>query len=346
MCPVADTQVFESFFDGAEDRDSRRGADRPMQRRTGADAMISVSGVGKQFGKHAALSDISLEVARGSVMCLLGHNGAGKTTLVHILATLIRPTSGVARIAGYDVVRQGHEVRRRIGITGQFASLDDKMSGPDNLIMVSRLLGADKRSAHKRAAELLDLFALTDAADRPVGQYSGGMRRRLDVAASLCGRPDVIFLDEPSTGLDPVSRQEAWRIIKELSSNGTTILLTTQDLEEADQLAQEITVLAGGRIVAGGKPAELKAHVGNRSIVVSPRTMEQVGPVMAVLTHLGFAPAIDAFRGAIAVSAARPEDLIRAATALNTAGIDYAGIALGEPTLQDVYLKLAVQEGK
>jgi ABC-2 type transport system ATP-binding protein len=309
--------------------------------RRGGEAMIEILGLGKRFGTVTALSGIDLTVPHGTVMCLLGHNGAGKTTLVHILATLVRPTVGVVRVAGYDVVAQSHEVRRRIGLTGQFASLDEKLSGRANLILVARLLGADRRGAAVRAGELLELFGLTEAGDREVGGYSGGMRRRLDVAASLVGQPEVIFLDEPTTGLDPISRQDAWRIIHTLRENGTTILLTTQDLEEADRLADGLTVLAGGRVIANGTPGELKAWVGRRTIIVTPRSVEQAGAVIAVLTQAGFSPAIDVFRAAVATPATTPDDLMLAAGALNHAGVDYAGIALTEPSLQDVYLTLA-----
>ncbi|WP_246238622.1 ATP-binding cassette domain-containing protein [Acrocarpospora corrugata] len=189
---------------------------------------------------------------RGTVAAPLGHNGAGKTTLVDILTTTVTQDAGTARVAGYDVATQSREVRRRIGLTGQFASVDEQLSGRDNLILIARLLGANRREAGARARELVEMFDLAEAADRPCGTYSGGMRRRLDIAASLVGRPDVVFLDEPTTGLDPAARSAVWEIVQTLAAAGTTILLTTQHLEEADRLADSVTVLSRGKAVASG----------------------------------------------------------------------------------------------
>lgn len=224
------------------------------------DAVIEVAGLSKTFGSVAALDDVSLSVRKGSVLGLLGHNGAGKTTLVNILSTLLRPSRGRARVAGFDVVGDGVEVRRRIGLTGQYAAVDETLSGRDNLILIARLLGAGRADASARADELLEIFQLSDAARRRAKTYSGGMRRRLDLAASLVGRPDVLFLDEPTTGLDPVARRGLWQVVERLVEDGATVLLTTQYLDEADYLADSITVLAEGRIVASGTAA------GSRSV--------------------------------------------------------------------------------
>jgi ABC-2 type transport system ATP-binding protein len=220
-----------------------------------ADHAIEAAGVSKWFGPVQALDGVTVAARPGSVLGLLGHNGAGKTTLVNVLATLCRPAAGTARVAGYDVVRQPREVRRRIALTGQFAAVDEQISGRDNLVLVARLRGTGRRAALRRAAELLETFDLAGAADRPVRGYSGGMRRRLDLAASLTGRPEVLFLDEPTTGLDPAARLATWAIVEDLVRDGTTVVLTTQYLDEADRLADTITVLADGRVVAAGAPA-------------------------------------------------------------------------------------------
>lgn len=212
--------------------------------------IIEVEHLSKSFGEVQALQDVTFSVPQGTVLGLLGHNGAGKTTLINILSTLLPPSSGTARVAGFDVSSQGNEVRSRIGLTGQFASVDEQLSGFDNLLLIGRLLGASRRQARQRAEELLELFSLTKAARRPARTYSGGMRRRLDLAASLVGRPNVVFLDEPTTGLDPVSRMDMWQIVESMVAQGTTVLLTTQYLEEADQLADDIVVIDRGQIIA------------------------------------------------------------------------------------------------
>ncbi|HEX2299266.1 MAG TPA: ATP-binding cassette domain-containing protein, partial [Pseudonocardiaceae bacterium] len=217
--------------------------------------MIDAAEVRKTFGAVTALDGVSVTVPAGTVHGLLGHNGAGKTTLVNILTTLFPPTGGTATVAGFDVVRDAAEVRRRIGVTGQFASVDDDLTGMQNLVLLGRLLGASRREATRRAAELLELFGLAADADRPAEDYSGGMRRRLDLASSLVGRPDVVFLDEPTTGLDPESRLGMWDVVLTLVAGGTTVLLTTQYLDEADRLADAITVLAQGQVVAAAVPA-------------------------------------------------------------------------------------------
>ncbi|MGB8882060.1 MAG: ATP-binding cassette domain-containing protein, partial [Solirubrobacteraceae bacterium] len=223
---------------------------------------IEVHGLAKRFGEVVALGGLDLTVAAGTVFGLLGPNGAGKTTLVRILATLLEPSSGRATVLGHDVVREPLAVQRRIGLAGQFAAVDEELTGRENVEMIARLYRLAKDEARRRAADVLERFDLVDAADRRVSTYSGGMRRRLDLAAGLIGRPPVLLLDEPTTGLDPRSRQELWRIVDELRRVGTTVLLTTQYLEEADRLAQRIAVVDRGRIAAEGTAAELKAAVG------------------------------------------------------------------------------------
>ncbi len=228
---------------------------------TRADGIVA-RGLSKRFGDTIAVDDVDLAIAPGTVFGLLGPNGAGKTTIVRMLATLIAPDSGQASVQGYDIVTQSHQVRQLIGLTGQYASVDETLTGTENLLLIGRLTGASRRQARERAAELLARFRLSDAAGRAVKTYSGGMRRRLDLAASLVSRPRVIFLDEPTTGLDPRSRNELWEIIRELVADGATVLLTTQYLDEADQLAHQIAVIDAGRVIAQGTSAELKAQTG------------------------------------------------------------------------------------
>src|SRR5262245_774846 len=231
--------------------------------------MIEAEGLSKRYGETQALAGIDLSVPAGTILGVLGPNGAGKSTAVRILTTLARPTSGWARVAGHDVVTEAGEVRRRIGVTAQDATLDEALSGRQNLRMIAELSGLRRAEGARRAAELLDRFELTYAADRPVRGYSGGMRRRLDLAASLAADPPVLFLDEPTTGLDPTSRARMWQVIRELVERGATLLLTTQYLEEADALADRIVVIDHGRIIANGAPSELKAAVGGTRLEVT-----------------------------------------------------------------------------
>ncbi|MBE9375119.1 ATP-binding cassette domain-containing protein [Saccharopolyspora sp. HNM0983] len=305
--------------------------------------IISVDRVSKTFGELRALDEVSLDVPKGSVLGLLGHNGAGKTTLINVLSTLLPPTSGSARIAGLDVVGDAHEVRSRIGLTGQFASVDEQLTGWDNLVLIARLLGASTRDARARADELLELFTLTDAATRPARSYSGGMRRRLDIAASLVGRPDVIFLDEPTTGLDPVSRLGMWQIVEQLVDDGTTVLLTTQYLDEADRLADSITVLSAGRVVASGTADQLKSQVGQRSITATLPAEADAAAAVRALEAAGMHPAQDAQRSSLTVPVAAARELAVVVRALDEAGVEVDDLSLGEPTLDDVYLTLAHQ---
>jgi ABC-2 type transport system ATP-binding protein len=231
-----------------------------------ADLAIEATGLEKSYGTLRVLDGVDLGVARGGVFALLGPNGAGKTTAVRILATLVRADAGRARVAGFDVVADRRQVRRHIGLTGQFAAVDDLQTGEENLRMMGRLAGLPGREARRRATELLERFDLAEAGRRTVATWSGGMRRRLDLAAGLVGRPSVVFLDEPSTGLDPRSRQAVWEVVTELTGSGVTVFLTTQYLEEADRLADRVAVLDGGRVVADGTPARLKEQVAGQRL--------------------------------------------------------------------------------
>ncbi|GAA2803840.1 ATP-binding cassette domain-containing protein [Crossiella cryophila] len=302
--------------------------------------MIRASEVSKTFGKVTALDGVSVEVPQGTVLGLLGHNGAGKTTLVNILSTMFPPSSGTASVAGYDVVAQPTEVRRRIGLTGQFASVDEDLTGTENLVLIARLLGAGRRSARQRAVELLETFDLADAAGRAVKTYSGGMRRRLDLASSLVGQPRMVFLDEPTTGLDPSSRVGMWEVVEGLVAGGTTILLTTQYLDEADRLADSITVLNKGRVVAQGTAAQLKAEVGQRTVAVSLEPGTDPWHAVEAIRRSGKLPTFDPERNSISVPVLASKELVTVVRALDEAGIEPAGLALTEPTLDDVYLAL------
>ncbi|NYF17812.1 ABC-2 type transport system ATP-binding protein [Microbacterium sp. AK009] len=279
---------------------------------------IRMTGVVKRYGSRQVLDEIDLAVARGEIFALLGANGAGKTTTVEILTTLLRPDGGSTQVAGWDVATHPDEVRRRIALTGQSAAVDDVLTGQENLVMVARLCGLSRRRARSRAAELLEQFALTDAGARRAGTYSGGMRRRLDLALSFVVRPEVLFLDEPTTGLDARSRRELWQVIRSLRDAGTTVLLTTQYLEEADELADRIAVLNGGRIVATGTPAELKARVGDESVEVR----DADGSLRGRIPTDG---SLSAVRAAI-------DELV-------TAGID-GTVVLRRPTLDEVFFTL------
>src|SRR6516225_1315977 len=261
---------------------------------------IEASGLIKRFGKTTALAGVDLTARTGTVLGLLGPNGAGKTTAVRILATLLRPDGGEARVCGYDVGREAHQVRQLIGLTGQYASVDEGLSGTNNLIMISRLLGVPRGQARARAAELLARFELADAAARPVKTYSGGMRRRLDLAASLVGQPRVLYLDEPTTGLDPHGRNEVWAMIRKLVADGTTVLLTTQYLDEADELAHDIAVIDHGKVIATGTPSDLKARTGRQVLEVSPADQADLGAVAVLLAdRTDAAPVINAESGTV-----------------------------------------------
>jgi daunorubicin resistance ABC transporter ATP-binding subunit len=297
--------------------------------------IILVEDLHKRFGGTQALAGVSLSVEPGTVLGLLGPNGAGKTTTVRVLATLLAADQGRASVAGFDVAQHPDKVRSVIGLTGQYAAVDEKLTGAENLRMVGQLLGMDKSQALARAHQLLERFELADAGDRQVGTYSGGMRRRVDLATSLVGRPRVLFLDEPTTGLDPASRLELWDITRELVEDGTTVLLTTQYLEEADQLADRIAIIDKGRIVREGRPRDLKAEVGSPTLLVAvPR--EQADAARAVLQEFGESrPTAEGTLGVGLRDGARAvTDVVRR---LDEAGVRLQHLEINEPSLDDVF---------
>ena len=300
---------------------------------------ITAHGLTRRFGATTALDGVDLAVPRGSVLGLLGPNGAGKTTVVRILATLLEADAGSASVGGFDVRTQAHEVRRRIGLTGQYASVDEKLTGRENLKLIVRLLDLDRRTATQRTDTLLAEFDLADAADRPVLGYSGGMRRRLDLAASLVGRPAFLFLDEPTTGLDPRARLALWRLVRRLVAEGTTVLLTTQYLEEADALADRIVVLDRGRVIAEGTADELKARVGAQTLVVRAQDPAQLPELVAILEAVSGQRAETDERRA-SVPAADPALLPQVLRRLDGAGIAVDELLLRGASLDDVFLAL------
>ena len=296
-------------------------------------------GLKKRFGAVHALRGLDLAVAQGTVCGVLGPNGAGKTTAVRLLTTLLRPDAGSARIAGHDLVREASAVRRRIGVTGQYASVDGDLTGRQNLRLFARLHRV--RGPAERAGELLDRFGLTESADRPASTYSGGMRRRLDLAASLIRRPDVLFLDEPTTGLDPASRNRIWDAVRDLKREGTTVLLTTQYLEEADQLADDIALVDKGRVAHSGSPAQLKALIGTYAEVVVAHA-DALAKAAGVLDQLtGAEPTFDHERNAVGAVTGDPTlTLPRLVRELDAAGVPLLDASMRPPTLDDVFLRL------
>jgi len=302
---------------------------------------IEVKGLKKAYGMREVLKGLDLNVERGTVYGILGPNGAGKTTLVHILSTLLRPDAGTVRIFGLDVVREADAVRRRIGLTGQFAAVDEELSGRDNLMLFARLAGYGAKAAKVRADELLDGFDLLEAAGREAGKYSGGMRRRLDIAAAMLVAPDLLFLDEPTTGLDPRSRNDVWEIVRTLVKRGTTVLLTTQYLEEADQLADRLAVIDGGTVIAEGTPGDLKASIGSGMIQVRLSRSEQradaeqvMNRVLGTPVHTHDDPAL------ITASVSDPRLAAMALAELSGNGIGTIQFSLGQPSLDEVFLAL------
>lgn len=311
---------------------------------TTSDAIVA-EGLTKRFGDTTALAGINLRVPAGTVYGLLGPNGAGKTTAVRILATLLPPDGGRAAIGGWDVVRHAHQVRQLIGLTGQYASVDELLTGTENLLLIGRLLGLSRRAAKARAAELLEAFRLSDVAHKPARTYSGGMRRRLDLAASLVGRPQVLYLDEPTTGLDPRSRNEMWDLIRRLVADGMTVLLTTQYLEEADQLADDIAVIDHGQMIAEGTPAELKAKIGGQSLTIRPMHATDLDIVVAVVTELvGRPPAVA--NGVVTAAVADQSMLGAAVRRLEDAGVVVGELSLRGATLDEVFLTLTGHRAK
>jgi ABC-2 type transport system ATP-binding protein len=306
------------------------------------DEMISVEGLRKAYGKVQALDGVDLAVPTGTVLGLLGPNGAGKTTIVRILTTLLAPDAGRATVAGLDVIRQAQALRSVIGLAGQYAAVDETLTGRENLVLVGRLYHLGRDEARRRADEVLERFDLTGAADRRVGGYSGGMRRRLDLGASLVGRPEVLFLDEPTSGLDPRSRIGLWELIGQLVDEGTTLLLTTQYLEEADRLADAIAVIDTGRVIAQGTADELKSRVGGEmlDVTVTPAP-EAVAAAGALSPVAGGEAKIDADAGRVSVPLAGGASTVaEAVRLLDGAGIRIADMALHRPTLDDVFLAL------
>ena len=297
--------------------------------------MIELQGVRKRFGELEALAGVDLAVHSGELVGLLGPNGAGKTTAISVLATLLAPDDGVARVGGVDVTADPDAVRAMIGLTGQFAALDDMLTGSENLELFGRLLKLGRRTARRRAGELLGRFDLGDAADRRVGEYSGGMRRRLDLAVSMLADPAVLFLDEPTTGLDPRSRQALWDVVRDLRMRGVTILLTTQYLEEADQLADRIVVIDHGTVIAEGTAAALKARVGGAVVEVSVPTDDDRERARRAVATL-----VETADGHLAAPAEDPAAVLDVAARLAAAGIAVDDIAIRRPSLDDVFLSL------
>ena len=308
---------------------------------------IEVRDLRKSYGKVAVLKGITLQVKRGSLLALLGPNGAGKTTTVRILATLLRFNSGTAQIFGHDVVREADAVRRRVSLTGQFASVDEDLTGLENLMLVARLLGFSSADAKTRASGLIEAFGLAEAGKRQVKQYSGGMRRRLDIAASIVVSPDLLFLDEPTTGLDPRSRRTIWDIIRTLRAAGTTVLLTTQYLEEADELADRIVIIDHGTIIADGTPSQLKASVGSGILRIRLNKAEQrTKAEQIVYQTLGIAAQLEADPALLSAQVSGPERLANTFTALLQAEIALTEFSLGQPSLDEVFLTLTGQPVK
>jgi ABC-2 type transport system ATP-binding protein len=303
---------------------------------------IEAAGLVKVFGKTRALDGIDLQVGAGTILGMLGPNGAGKTTTVRVLTTLLRPDLGTARVAGYDVRTEAVQVRREIGLTGQYAALDESLTGRANLIMVGQLCRLSKKQAKQRAAELLDEFDLADAADRGVKTYSGGMRRRLDLAASLVARPSILFLDEPTTGLDVRSRMVTWDAVRALTATGTTVLLTTQQLEEADQLADRIAVVDHGRVIAEGTSAELKAKVGGERVLLTVAAESDLAAARDVLSRIAdglphIDPAARTVEAPVGGGARRMPEIVRE---LDAAGVLLDDLGIRRPSLDDVFLTL------
>jgi oleandomycin transport system ATP-binding protein len=301
---------------------------------------IEARGLRKRFGDTQALDGVDLAARTGSVLGVLGPNGAGKTTAVRILATLLRADEGTAFVAGRDVTAEPARVREAIGLTGQYAAVDELLTGRQNLVLIGRLLDLGGRGAKQRAQELLEWFDLLDAADRPAKTYSGGMRRRLDLAASLVGRPAVVFLDEPTTGLDPTKREDMWGVVRRLVRDGSTVLLTTQYLDEADALADEISVIDHGRVIAHDTPDGLKRIVGGQTLMVRPADPERLGETAAIVAELTGATVDSPSRGTISVPVAGDELLPAAVTRIADAGIAVTELSLRLPSLDEVFFTL------
>ncbi|WP_277676398.1 ATP-binding cassette domain-containing protein [Saccharopolyspora rectivirgula] len=306
------------------------------------DPAVRAEALVKTFGENRALDGVDLEIPTGHILGLLGPNGAGKTTAVRILTTLLRPDSGTATVAGHDVLTDPGGVRRSIGVSGQYAAVDENLTGFENLYMVGRLYGMSRARARERARELLDRFQLQESADRPAKGYSGGMRRRLDLAGALVARPPVVVLDEPTTGLDPRGRIDTWNVISELVAVGTTVLLTTQYLEEADHLADTIVVIDRGRVIARGSAEQLKDQIGGERLQLTAQHEEDLAAISRVLAEIGNGePKIaQQVRTATVAVDTGTKALIEALRRLDAEGVAVQDVALHRPTLDDVFLSL------
>ncbi len=300
---------------------------------------IQAEGLVKRFGETEALAGVTLAARTGTVLGVLGPNGAGKTTAVRVLATLIEPDAGSATVGGYDVLKDAHQVRQLIGLTGQYAGVDEMLTGTENLVLIGRLLGMSRPDSKARAAELLERFDLWDAKDRAAKTYSGGMRRRLDLAASLVGRPQILYLDEPTTGLDPRSRNGLWDIVRGLTDDGVTVLLTTQYLEEADQLANEIVVIDHGKVIAGGTPDELKLQAGGQVLEVRPTTSTDEVSVARIVADLTDAVP-EVHEGLVRVPVTDPAIMPAVVRRLDDAGVVVGELALRKSSLDEVFFAL------
>ena len=306
----------------------------------GHEHAIEADGLVKEFGDTLAVDDVSFAVPKGSVLGLLGPNGAGKTTTVRMMTTLTRPTRGTARVAGHDVLEEPAAVRRSMGLTGQTATVDELLTGRENLWLVGSLYGLDRRTIGRIGDELLERFSLSSAADRVVKTYSGGMRRRLDLAVSLVATPPVLFLDEPTTGLDPRSRVELWDVLRDLVNDGTTLLLTTQYLEEADQLADDIVVIDRGKVIAQGTPLQLKDASGKASLVVTVSRADDLPAAVERVRSAGLEVHVEESARRITAPAEGLSDITRIAALFDGSGIEIDDLGLQRPSLDDVFLNL------
>ncbi|MFT3901363.1 MAG: ATP-binding cassette domain-containing protein [Gordonia sp. (in: high G+C Gram-positive bacteria)] len=305
-----------------------------------SDLAIEAVDLVKRFGDFTAVDGVSFAVPRGTVLGLLGPNGAGKTTTVRMMTTLSEPTAGTARVAGYDVRTQPDEVRRSMGLTGQAASVDEILTGRENINMIGGLYGIGRKELRARGDQLLEQFSLTEAANKPVKDYSGGMRRRLDLAVSLLAAPPVLFLDEPTTGLDPHARSDLWEVLRDLVNEGTTLLLTTQYLEEADQLADEIVVIDHGKIIEQGTALQLKERAGAAALVLTVSHTEDLAAAAELLRRTGNEVHIEEGPRRVTVAANGLKDLTTAAGWLDESGIEVDDLGLARPSLDDVFLSL------
>jgi ABC-2 type transport system ATP-binding protein len=302
---------------------------------------IETRGLAKRFGDTRALDGVDLRIRQGAVFGLLGPNGAGKTTTIRILATLLTPDAGTALVLGHDVVRDARKVREKVSLTGQYASVDEDLTGHENLVLMGRLLGLSWRDARARAVELLEAFGLAEAAGRQVMTYSGGMRRRIDIAASLVAIPEILFLDEPTTGLDPRSRNQVWELVRRIAAEGTTVLLTTQYLDEADRLAERLAVIDHGRVIAEGTSRDLKAMVGASALHLRLASADQHDRAKEAIARVlgdGILPAADPL--SLTARLARPDQAAAVLTALAADRVELAEFSVGNPSLDEVFFAL------